>query len=540
MGGFYGFINLESLNKVIHHDELKAGGLYSSNSENAQIQADGFIYNLNNLKTRYGTPSENEALKSCYEASPNRFPHELRGEFTAIESSLSGIKISTNQMCSRRVFYAQYNGTLFFHYNLKKLLTDLKEKGFTTKPNVLALRSLISIGGIYGNLTPVNEVYVLRAGETLSASRSGVVLKKYYEVNSEPTSLSKHDFLGELHQRFTSAVRDQYTHQGVMGFQLLSGGLDSRMNLSLAAENGIRQQAVLCFGQTGYRDHWISEQIAEAYNLEHDFVPLEPGNYLKAIDENVLAVDGLCFYASSAHFNYALEQTKYISPIIHTGQVGRTIFTDHSFGLWQNLSEYKALLCSSKFADKIDTEVKAEMQTYSDMDVFYLNNRLFRVINSGNWVAQKTGCIVSPFSDPDIFDLAYTALPEWKNDGQLQWDYMWRFHKPIMKFAQEEFGRPIRSDAERLLGRVQNKLRNIYYKKINHHPEKLSMNPLEFWWNTNESLRKSLQEYFKANINRLDHEAELKEDVSKLFHSSVFIEKTLALSVLGVMKNYID
>lgn len=540
MGGFHGFINLETLESKIQHASLKVGEHLMAEVDSAQVHADGFIYNLAELINSYGSSSAGEAVKSSYAASPQAFPIELRGEFTTVVSSKNGLKISTNQNCSRRVFYAEHNGKLFFHHNLKLLNEELKTQGFKPTANVLALRSLLSIGGVFGNLTVLNGIFMLRAGETLTVSKNGVSIDRYYDIVTEPTSLSKKDFLGQLHELFLSTVKNQYAHPEIMGFQLLSGGLDSRMNLSLAAENGIRQQAVLCFGQTGYRDHWISEQMAEAYNLKHDFVPLESGDYLKAIDENVLAVDGLCFYASSAHFNHALDATKYISPIIHTGQVGRTIFTEHPFGLWQNLSQYSALLCSSRFADKINSEVKSEMELYSDMDVFYLNNRLFRVISSGSWVAEKVGCIVSPFSDPDVFDLAYTAQPEWKKDGHLQWEYMWKYHKPIMNYAQEEFGRPVRSDAERFAGRVQNKLRNIYYKKINPHPEKLSMNPLDHWWNTNKSLRASFTDYFHANIGRLDHEPELRNDVAELFNSSVFIEKTLALSVLGVMKNYLD
>jgi len=540
MGGFYGSINLQTLEIDLMHHPLKHGKLYNQDSKPTNIQADGFIYNLNELVNSFGSKTETAAITALYNSSPNAFPSGLRGEFTSVISTRNAIEISTNQTCSRRVFYCDHNEKVYFHYNLKLLLIELKAANFKPEENIIALRSLMSIGGVFGNSTVIKGVQLLRAGETLRVTKSGVSLKKYYDIQIKSTSLTKEKYLSQLHDLFLSTVKKQYDHPGIMGFQLLSGGLDSRMNLSLAVENGIRQQAVLCFGQTNYRDHWISKQIAEAHNLKHEFIPLEPGHYLSEIDKNIMAVDGLCFYASSAHFNYALDHSRYISPIIHTGQVGRTIFTDHSFGLWQNLSEYKALLCSSRFADSIDSEVKAEMNLYPDMDTFYLNNRLFRVINSGNWVAQKVGCIISPFSDPDIFDFAYTACPDWKIDGHLQWQYMWKYHKPIMKFAQEEFGRPVRSDAERFIGRVQNKLRNIYYKKINPTPSKLSMNPLEYWWNINPQLKETYTKYFSENIQKLDHETELRNEIQVLFNSNSLMEKILAISVVGVMKNYID
>ncbi len=538
MGGFYGHIHLGTLSADIHHHKNPYGDVVSFHDSNTSVQADGYIYNLQELKTKFAQNSDQAAVQAAFSSAPLTFPNALRGEFTSLVKYSNRLEISTNHSCSRRVFYAVFNGLLYFHYNLRLLQEKLDSVGFSSSPNIVALRSLISIGGVFGNQTVVEGVNLLRAGEKIVVSENGWTVEKYYSPETKGTSVSKTASLQTLHEQFLKTVKHQYDHPEIMGFQLLSGGLDSRMNLSLVAQNNIRQQAVLCFGQTNYRDHWISQQIAEQHHLKYDFVPLENGDYLTAIDENILAVDGLCFYASSAHFNYALNHTKYISPIIHTGQVGRTIFTEHPFGMWQNLSEYSALLCSSKYADSINSEVKEEMKLYEEMDVFYLNNRLYRVISSGAFVAQKIGFIVSPFSDPDVQDLAYSTPMDWKQGGRIQWEYMWEFHKGIMKFAQEEYGRPIRSSAEMFAGRVQNKLRNIYYQKINKQPQKLSMNPLEYWWDKNEQLRNSLDSYFKENIDRLNFDPELKKDVNSLYSSPIFLEKTLALTAVGIMKNY--
>ena len=172
------------------------------------------------------------------------------------------------------------------------------------------------------------------------------------------------------------------------------------------------------------------------------------------------------------------------------------------------------------------------------MDVFYLNNRLYRVINSGNWVAQKVGYIVSPFADPDVQDLAFSAPTEWKKNGMLQWEFMWKYHKEIMKFSQEEYGRPVRFKAEMLMGKVQNKLRNIYYQKVIKDGSKLSMNPLDCWWKKNEVLQYELNSYFTKHISRTEFDPELKMMCETLFNANSVLEKTLALTVLSVLKNY--
>ena len=537
MGGFHGHINLESLAHEVTHDPNPSGEPIVNKSGEDTIYTDGFIYNLPQLLTKQAT-TESKLLTSLYNTSPQNFPLSLKGEFTSVVCLDDRIEIATNHSCSRRVFYALQRGKLYFHYNLKKLQAALGADGFRSTPNPVALRSMLSIGGVFGNQTCVAGINLLRAGEKIIVTQDNWHIHRYYLPDSNPTSLSKHDYLEELHSRFLTAVKEQYQHPGNSNFQLLSGGLDSRQNLSLAKQNGITQEAVLCFGQTDYRDHWISKEIADHYDIEHEFVSLENGDYLKNIDENTLAVDGLNFYASSAHFNYALDKSKTSQPIIHTGQIGRTIFTEHSFGIWQNVSEYSALLCSSRFADSINSELKTEMELYEDMDVFYLNNRLYRVISSGCFVAQKKGYIVSPFADPEVQNLAYTMPNKWKKSGKLQWEYLWKYHKEVMQFSQEEYGRSVRSFPEKFVGRVQNKLRNVYYKKVNKHPEKLSMNPLNHWYETNESLRNYWDNYYSENIERLEFDAELKVFCSVLFASDNLIEKTLALSVLSVMKNY--
>ena len=539
MGGFHGHIDLESLTHQVTHDANPTGEPIVNKSGEDTIYADGFIYNLPQLLTKQAT-TESELLTSLHNTSPQNFPLSLKGEFTSVVCLDDKIEIATNHSCSRRVFYALQRGKLYFHYNLKKLQAVLVANGFRSTPNPVALRSMLSIGGVFGNQTCVAGINILRAGEKIVVTKNNWHIHRYYLPDSKPTSLSKDDYLEELHSRFLTAVKQQYQHPINSNFQLLSGGLDSRQNLSLAKQNGITQEAVLCFGQTDYRDHWISKEIAEHYGINYEFVSLENGDYLKNIDENTLAVDGLNFYASSAHFNYALDKSKTAQPIIHTGQIGRTIFTEHAFGMWKNVSEYSALLCSSRFADSINSELKTEMELYDDMDVFYLNNRLYRVISSGCFVAQKKGYIVSPFADPEVQNLAYTMPNEWKKSGKLQWEYLWKYHKEVMQFSQEEYGRPVRSFPEMFAGKVQNKLRNIYYKKVNKHPEKLSMNPLNHWHETNEGLRNYWDNYFSENIERLDFDAELKMFCSALFASDNLIEKTLALSVLSVMKNYFN
>ena len=61
------------------------------------------------------------------------------------------------------------------------------------------------------------------------------------------------------------------------------------------------------------------------------------------------------------------------------------------------------------------------------------------------------------------------------------------------------------------------------------------MNPLEYWYNTNNNLKTFQDNYFKENIDRITN-LDLKSDCQNLYNSGNAIEKNQVLTLLSAVK----
>ena len=60
-----------------------------------------------------------------------------------------------------------------------------------------------------------------------------------------------------------------------------------------------------------------------------------------------------------------------------------------------------------------------------------------------------------------------------------------------------------------------------------------SMNPYEYWYDTDPKMRAFLDTYYKEHLPLLDPYPQTKRDVEALFNSPVVLEKLMALTVVG-------
>ena len=62
------------------------------------------------------------------------------------------------------------------------------------------------------------------------------------------------------------------------------------------------------------------------------------------------------------------------------------------------------------------------------------------------------------------------------------------------------------------------------------------MNPTEYWYSTNPSLRETFESYYSAHISLLNHHPSLMNDAQRLFTEGNCLEKTQVLTLLAAMK----
>ncbi len=64
---------------------------------------------------------------------------------------------------------------------------------------------------------------------------------------------------------------------------------------------------MFCFSQSNYLDETISRKIAEKFNFDYHFAPLDGGIFLKNIDKMVSISEGMVLYTGSIHVDFAMH-----------------------------------------------------------------------------------------------------------------------------------------------------------------------------------------------------------------------------------------
>ena len=65
-----------------------------------------------------------------------------------------------------------------------------------------------------------------------------------------------------------------------------------------------------------------------------------------------------------------------------------------------------------------------------------------------------------------------------------------------------------------------------------------SMNPIQYWYETNDILRNIMDRYFNSNIYLMDNYEDIQLDMKELYSTGTAMEKTQVISVLAFMKKY--
>ena len=64
------------------------------------------------------------------------------------------------------------------------------------------------------------------------------------------------------------------------------------------------------------------------------------------------------------------------------------------------------------------------------------------------------------------------------------------------------------------------------------------MNPVDYWYYKDKSIQKYLTEFYDNVIKNQALEDDLRKDISLMFHEGEVWEKSMALTVLAMVKKY--
>jgi asparagine synthetase B (glutamine-hydrolysing) len=349
--------------------------------------------------------------------------------------------------------------------------------------------------------------------------------------------------LGLMHDIFQKSVILEYEKDGEIekkSLALLSGGLDSRLGVFYALENSFVPENILCFSQSDYLDHSISEKIAKDYHLHYEFIALDGGSYLNKIDQLTKISEGCGLFTGGIHVQYALDNLKYENfGIFHSGQIGDGILGGFNSEPFRKKPSYFKIIQQKKFLPKVESSLAKILGNYETEEYFLLRNIAYNRTVLGAQVLQQKAYQTSPFMSKEMLNFAFSLPEEWKYKHHFYIDWIKKYAPQSTNYRWE---RTLLKPDATWKTQLGDKFLKPIFKRINEKilktPEKSSMYPYAFYFEQSEELQKYYQNYFNENTCRLDSYKELQKDVSELFSSNSFYDKALALNILSIFKLY--
>ncbi|MEM9820192.1 MAG: asparagine synthetase B family protein [Bacteroidota bacterium] len=504
---------------------------------------DGVLLNLQDLKVKTGIHQLDRILIQLYQSYQEELPQYLRGEFVGFlfDKNNQRLFFYGNQTATRKAFYTQIENALCIAPKLGSLVALQQAIGKKNQLNHRAAYALLSYGATLDRQTLVDSVYRMRAGEWLQASNNQIQLNSYIDYNNVVISKSrKSELIDQLDHWFTQAIYREYQKDVEYGYQhlaTLSGGLDSRMNVMLAAKQGFHGTH-FCFSQSDYPDEHIARQISQHLKSNFHFIPLDEVPQVYDLTENVDLYDGTLFYLSSAHFNHALKQLDLDSfGLIHTGMIGDGILGGLLSSPQLNPPNVRQKLLSHLLFPKIEKEVTELAKSYSCEDSFHLYNRVFNLTNSSAFVCEQHSYLVSPFMYPEFIQLCLSIPPQMKYREKIYLEWINKIHPDLNRFVWEKTGFRPSHHWKTQLSRLTQKIRHLTFHRLGQE-NRLSMTPYDYWYRNDERFQTFYQEQLKRQLPLLSDHLELQKDVQNLFDQGNAIEKSMALSLLIAVKKY--
>jgi|KBSSwiStaDraftv2_1062776.scaffolds.fasta_scaffold01194_2 asparagine synthase (glutamine-hydrolysing) len=546
IGGANFQVHRHTLNKFI------SDKLFEEN-EKGIIVLEGIILNQRDLLKEHANRSWWEVVWHLYDKNGDGFFSIFRGSFSGMLYDRAKDKwiIFTDHIGTKQLYYYQYEKKLALSSEIGEIYHYLTQHQITPNLNVNAAYMLLSYGYMLDTNTLCKQIkkllpgtYAVLQGGSLETHEYYRLPKSFIDKNFDETGLVE-----RLDEEFRRVIRLQFEKDkeyNYKHFVSLSGGLDSRMVSWVAHELGYTNQINFTFSQSDYLDETTPKKIAADLKHQWIFKALDNGLFLKDIEEINLITGGNVLYYGLAHSNslYKLINFDQLG-IIHSGQVGEAIIGS----ILKNFNK-KSLLklggaYSERFIDHVQTD-PVQFAGFPELEISLLYQRAFIGANNGYLSEQAYTEILSPFCDVDFFEFCLSIpinirinhgiykkwiLKKYPAAGNYVWEAIKRkISKKIIHVAIGDKKIPI----DRLHSSVLRKLNLRKKPSQTRH----NMNPLDYWYASNNELRCFLDKYFVVNQERLDSYPELRAVCQKLYGSGSATEKTQALTLVSAIKLY--
>ncbi|MDD3562355.1 MAG: asparagine synthase-related protein [Candidatus Cloacimonetes bacterium] len=470
---------------------------------------------------------------------------KLHGYFFAARYNVvSGeFRIFTGPASSVRLYYYHQGDTIIVADKIKIIVDVLAASGVQCSVSDLGARMILSYGYMLEGFTTIKEVKQLPSASCLSYVRGRLEEKRYFSWNFEIRHQANHKCYRELTQLLTAAVSDAFERdENYEHLAFLSGGLDSRMVVYIADKLGYKGFSVLSISEPGYLDATIAADIAKELGLKLHFSSLEGGEYLYGLGENLQYHEGQIVMHGAAHLFSALQDMpleRY--GILHSGQIGDIVKGTYLAGRTHTPVNPVAAAYSTTILQRFSSELGFVREKYPNHEAFVLYNRGLNGMINGDLATYHFSHSLSAFTEPEFMQYALNIDPAKRYDSRAYLAWMNYSFPVAARHTWEKTGARA-SDPYWFVKLKYNVWRgsDTIKRMITKQPNRLTMNPFDYWWQSNAELRAHLNQEFSCLQEVAPFlDKELQADMNELFQSSSLSVKlqayTLARSILYLL-----
>ncbi len=403
-----------------------------------------------------------------------------------------------------------------------------------------AAYSMLTMGAMLGNQTMVTEIKRLHACEYLLWEHGKWTVSKYFDYRDIAyKDQSKEEVFDRLDDLLGTSVQmalhkdRQYDFDSLM---TLSGGLDSRYVVMQAHKLGA-VPSTFCMSQSGYKDHAISKQIASDLGLGYTFCPLDGGDYIHDVEENMDLYQGQIFYLTSAHLRRAMtyldtsQMGLLHSGLLGDGRLGSQVSAAHPRAPW---SFHRQAIDTSLW-HRVEQQVNQIYQAYPHEDACNFVERSCNQYISGAWMTAQSSYLWAPFMDFDFIRYSFTIPPRLKLRRRIYVEWLAARHPEMCEYKWEAYGVKPKSYARIQAGRFY-RLSKALLRRIAPRSEG-SMTPFACWAERDPSILEFMRNYIQERLQAIES-SELKSDLVAQSASSSIMVLSQVMTVMSMISKF--
>lgn len=320
-----------------------------------------------------------------------------------------------------------------------------------------AIVELFTMQRTLGDSTPISGVKALPSACLFTVSQQGASQSTYWNLEWSDPSFSKKECSERLAMALRNAVQRQVKVTKKSGL-LLSGGLDSRMIISVAPPGSLS-----CWTTAGYEANpelALARRIAQMFNAEHHACIVPPEQTFDFLDSAVIACGGLYpastpvaaflpdvdddvtmlltghgldytlrgYYLPSRFLNIAGSKTRLptLRPIVKN-PTGHDVLASLRQGPPRKtinaiIAEQKKQQWWHTIGEKLGATLAPWLQSeqpYNAWDAFILGNVSKHYAFTSMMAVRDKANLANPAFDNEVFDIYLQMPPAWRCEGRV-------------------------------------------------------------------------------------------------------------------------